>query len=68
MTDKVYKLIEVVGTSPESFAQAAAAAVEKTAATVHGLGWFEVTDLRGRITNGKIDQYQVTVKIGFRVD
>jgi flavin-binding protein dodecin len=64
----VHKLIEIVGTSPESFAKAADAAVKKAAETLHNLEWFQVTEMRGRVRNGKIDQYQVGVKIGFKVD
>ena len=65
---KVYKLVEVVGTSGDSFAKAADAAVRKASETLHNLDWFEVTEMRGRIDGGKIAQYQVTVKIGFRLD
>lgn len=65
---KVYKLVEVVGTSPESFAKAASAGVERACETLHNVDWFEVTEMRGRVENGKIAQYQVTVKIGFRLD
>lgn len=68
MADKVYKLVEVVGTSSRSFAAAAEAAVAKAAETLHNLDWFEVTEMRGRIEKGKIAQFQVKVKIGFRLD
>ena len=68
MADTVYKKIEVVGTSPESFAKAAAVAVKKAGESVHGMRWFEVSDLRGRIDDGKIVEYQTTVRIGFHVD
>ena len=65
---KTYKKIEIVGTSSESFAKAASGAVERAAATLHGLDWFEVTEMRGRITDGKIGEYQVTLKVGLRLD
>lgn len=68
MPDKAYKLIEVVGTSKESFAKAADAAVRKASESVHNLDWFEVVQMRGRIDGGKLAEYQVTVKIGFRLD
>jgi flavin-binding protein dodecin len=68
MADKVYKLVEVVGTSSRSFAAAAEAAVVKAAQSLHNLDWFEVTEMRGRIDKGKIAQFQVKVKIGFRLD
>lgn len=68
MADKVYKLIEVVGTSRDSFAKAADNAVTKAGETIHNLDWFEVISMRGRIDGGKLAEYQVTVKIGFRLD
>ena len=68
MADTVYKKIEVVGTSSESFAKAAAVAVNKAGESVRGMRWFEVSDLRGRIDDGKIVEYQATVRIGFHVD
>jgi flavin-binding protein dodecin len=66
--ESVYKKIEVVGTSPNSIEEAIQTAVEKAGQSVHGMRWFEVSETRGRITNGKVDQFQVTVKIGFRLD
>ncbi len=68
MTSVVYKKIEIVGTSPNSFSEAAQNAVSKAAQTLHNLNWFEVIDQRGSIDGGKIKEYQVTVKIGFRLD
>ena len=64
----VHKKIEVVGTSSKSFAEAAQTAVERAAATVRNLEWFEVTELRGRIKGTRIAEFQVTVKIGFKLD
>lgn len=68
MTDQIYKKVEVVGTSSESFARAADAAVQKASESLHNLDWFEVTEMRGRIEGGKVAQFQVTIKVGFRVD
>ena len=68
MSDVTYKKIEVVGTSSKSFANACANAVAKASETLHGLNWFEVTEMRGRISNGKIDQYQVAMKLGMKLD
>ena len=68
MANSVYKKIEVVGTSPESYAKATANAVEKAAESVHGTCWFEVTEMRGAIQDGKVKEYQVTVRIGFKLD
>ena len=68
MSDKSYKMIEIVGTSRESFARAADNAVTKASETIHNLDWFEVVGMRGRIDAGKVAEFQVTVKIGFRLD
>lgn len=65
---KTYKKIEVIGTSAESFAKAVDAGVRKAAETVRHLDWFEVTELRGRIEDGRIAEYQVAMKLGLRVD
>lgn len=66
--NKVYKLVEIVGTSEESFAKAAQNGVERASQTLRHVDWFEVTDMRGRVTDGKIAQFQVTMKVGFRLD
>jgi flavin-binding protein dodecin len=68
MADAVYKKIEIVGTSPNSFYEAASNAVAKAGESVHGMSWFEVVDMRGAIADGKIKEYQTTVRIGFKVD
>jgi flavin-binding protein dodecin len=68
MADPVYKKIELVGSSPNSFYEAASNAVAKAAESVHGLSWFEVVEMRGSIADGKIKEYQTTVRIGFKVD
>ena len=64
----VYKKIEIVGTSSESFAKAADVAVTKASESLHGLNWFEVGELRGRIVDGKIAEYQVSMKLGLKLD
>ena len=66
--DKVYKLVEIVGTSPKSFAAAVAAGVERASKSLRNLDWFEVTEMRGRIAKGKVAQYQVKIKVGFRLE
>jgi flavin-binding protein dodecin len=68
MANPVYKKIELVGTSPNSFSEAVANAVAKAAETVHHMSWFEVIEQRGSIVDGNIQQYQVTMRIGFRVE
>ena len=68
MADPVYKKIEVVGTSSESFSKATENAISKAAETLRNMSWFEVVELRGSIDGSQIKQYQVTVRIGFRVE
>src|SRR5271157_151493 len=63
-----YKITELVGTSPTSFAEAVRAAVAEAAKTVRNMAWFEVVDQRGRIDDGKVAEFQVTIKIGFKVE
>ncbi len=64
----IYKVIEVVGTSPVSFAEAVKAAVAEAADTVRHMEWFEVVSQRGRIAEGRVEEFQVTVKIGFKIE
>ena len=66
--NKVYKLVEIVGTSEDSFAKAVSAGVERAAETLRNIDWFEVTELRGKVSDGKVSQYQVKMKVGFRLD
>jgi dodecin len=63
-----YKLTEIVGTSPVSFAEAAKAGVAEAAKTVRHMNWFEVVEESGRIANGKIEEFQVRLKIGFKIE
>jgi len=67
-TDTVYKMVEIVGTSSESFAKAVATGVERASETLRHVDWFEVTEMRGRVEKGKVAQYQVKMKVGFRLD
>jgi flavin-binding protein dodecin len=64
----VYKKIEIVGTSPVSFAEATRAAVEEASKTVRNMSWFEVAEQRGAVKDGKVLEFQVTIRIGFRVE
>lgn len=65
MTNKTYKLVDVVGTSDESVGQAIKNAIARASESLKGLGWFEVSDIRGQIKDGEVTEFQVTVKIGF---
>jgi dodecin len=63
-----YKLVEIVGTSPTSFAEAARAAIADAAQTIRHMEWFEVVEQRGRIADGKVQEFQVTLKVGFKIE
>jgi hypothetical protein len=63
-----YKISELVGTSPTSFAEAVRAAVNEAGKTVRGMAWFEVVEQRGRIDDGKVAEFQVTIKVGFKLE
>ena len=65
MSDRIYKKIEVVGTSTKGVDDAIRNAIETANKTVNNIGWFEVVETTGRVVQGKISQFQVTVKIGF---
>ncbi len=65
---KAYKKIEIVGVSEKSLSDAIENAIEKANDSVRHLAWFEVTEMRGRIDDGKVEEYQATVKIGFKID
>jgi dodecin len=68
MADLVYGKSAFVGTSTESFAQAAANAVARADTILRNMSWFEVIEQRGNIADGRIQQYQVTINVGYRVD
>jgi hypothetical protein len=67
MPNRTYKLLEVVGISENSVHQAVENAVTRAASTLSGIGWFEVTQIRGLVRDAKVSEFQVTVKIGFRL-
>jgi len=67
MPERTYKIIEVVGVSEESVQQAVRNAVSRAGRSLKGLGWFEVMQIRGLIKDDKVSEFQVTVKIGFRL-
>lgn len=68
MGTHVYKVVEIVGTSSDSFEEAVKCAVTEASKSVRELRWFEVTDTRGHIENGKIEHWQVKLKIGFTIE
>jgi dodecin len=68
MTDHVYRLSEVVGSSTTSVDDAVRTAIRKAAETVRNIEWFQTQEIRGQVVDGDVAYFQVTVKIGFRVD
>lgn len=67
-TPHTYRVTEVVGTSPNSIQEAVRNGVTRAAETLRNLDWFEVTEVRGWIDDGEVQHFQVTMKIGFRLD
>ena len=65
---ETYKITELVGTSPTSYAEATKAAVAEAAKTLRHMAWFEVVEERGRIVDGAVAEFKVTIKIGFRIE
>ena len=68
MTDHVYKLLELTGSSPTSIEDAVQKAVAKAHQTVRNIRWFQVTETRGHVADGRVADWQVTVKIGFTLE
>jgi len=68
MSDHVYKKLELVGSSRESIEAAVENALSRAERTVRNMRWFEITETRGHIESGKIDHWQVTVKVGFTLE
>jgi len=68
MDGSVFKLIDLTGTSATSIEDAVKVAIAEASKTVRNMSWFEVTETRGAISNGRIAEWQVTLKIGFRIE
>jgi flavin-binding protein dodecin len=68
MSEHTYRVTEIVGSSTEGTDHAIRNAVERASQTLRNLDWFEVTEVRGHIEEGRIARYQVTVKVGFRLE
>jgi flavin-binding protein dodecin len=68
MSDHVYRVIEVVGSSPDGIDAAVRNAITRAAATTRNLDWFEVNEIRGQIAEGDVAHVQVSLKIGFRLE
>ena len=68
MSDHVYRITEIVGSSADGVDQAIRNAVTRASQTLRNLDWFEVTEIRGHLHDGEIGHVQVTMKVGFRLD
>ncbi len=64
----VYKVVELVGSSPDSIEDAIKSAIARAKSTLRNLRWFEVVETRGHIENGEVHHYQVTLKVGFTLE
>lgn len=68
MPEPTYKIVEIVGTSEVSISKAIEGAIAKASGSLRHLGWFEVGQIRGNIADGKVNRYQVTLKVGFTLE
>jgi flavin-binding protein dodecin len=68
MTDNVYSISEIVGTSPDGVDEAVRNAIGRASRTLRNLDWFEVAEVRGYLSGGEIDHFQVRLKVGFRLE
>jgi dodecin len=68
MTDHVYRVTEIVGSSPDSVHQAIRNGVERAGQTLRNVEWFEVTEIRGQVADGAVAHFQVGLKVGFRLE
>ena len=67
MAGNTYKVVELVGTSSVGVSEAIEAAIVRASQTLRGLDWFEVQQIRGTVRDGRVGEYQVVIKVGFRV-
>ena len=68
MSDHVYKIVEIVGSSPTSIEDAVQTAVTRASSTLREIRWFEIASTRGHVENGQVAHYQVTLRLGFTLD
>jgi dodecin len=68
MSDHTYKITEIVGSSPDSIDAAIRSGVARASTTLRNLDWFEVTEIRGHLQGGEVGHFQVSMKVGFRLD
>ncbi len=68
MSEHTYRVVEIVGTSPDGTDAAIRSGVRRAAKTLRGLDWFEVQSVRGELADGEVAHFQVTLKVGFRIE
>ncbi len=68
MSSRTYRVTEIVGTSPEGIDQAVKNGIARAARTLRHVDWFEVTQVRGHLEDGEVEHFQVTMKLGFRLE
>lgn len=68
MTDRTYRLTEIVGSSPDGIDAAIRNGIERAARTLRHIDWFEVTQVRGVVEDGQVGHFQVGLKVGFRLE
>lgn len=68
MSNRTYRLTEIVGTSPDGVDAAIRNGIQRAGKTLRHLDWFEVTQIRGHLTDDEVDHFQVTLKVGFRLE
>lgn len=68
MSNRTYRVTEIVGTSPDGIDQAVKNGIERAARTLRHVDWFEVTEIRGHVLDGTVDHVQVGMKVGFRLE
>jgi len=68
MTNRTYRITEIVGTSPDSIDKAIHNGIERAAGTLRHIDWFEMTQVRGQVKDGKVEHFQVGLRVGFRLE
>ena len=68
MSSHIYKMVEIVGSSPDSVEAAIRNAIQRASQSIRNLEWFQVVETRGHIENGDVAHYQVTLKVGFKLE
>jgi flavin-binding protein dodecin len=68
VTETTYRVTEIVGTSPDSIHQAVRNGIKRAGQTLRHLDWFEVVEIRGAVRDDEVTAFQVTMKVGFRLD